>query len=95
MVDEKFGVRDDGVITSGVPLTIWRGATQALDRGFSNSYEAKRGGVESWRIDVTPLSEDSKEVGSGEESAGEVCCGVRNDNKLGNARDVCIPFVRA
>lgn len=33
MVDEKFGVRDDGVITSGVPLTIWRGATQALDRG--------------------------------------------------------------
>lgn len=32
MVDEVFGVRDDGVITLVVPLTIWRGATQALDR---------------------------------------------------------------
>ena len=32
MVDEVLGLRDDGVITLVVPLTIWRGATQALDR---------------------------------------------------------------
>lgn len=33
MVDEAFCVRDEGVITLVVPLTIWRGATQALNRG--------------------------------------------------------------
>lgn len=32
MVDEVLGVRDAGIITLVVPLTIWRGATQALDR---------------------------------------------------------------
>lgn len=33
MVEEVFGVRDDGFNVLVVPLTIWRGATQALDRG--------------------------------------------------------------
>lgn len=33
MADEVFGVRDDGFTALVVPLIIWRGATQALDRG--------------------------------------------------------------
>lgn len=33
MADEVLSVRDDGAITLVVPLTIWRGATWALDRG--------------------------------------------------------------
>lgn len=33
MVEEVFGVRDDGFDLLVVLLAIWRGATQALDRG--------------------------------------------------------------
>lgn len=33
MDDEVCGVRDDRVVTLGLPLIICRGATQALDRG--------------------------------------------------------------
>lgn len=87
MVEEVFGVRDDGFSLLVVALAaIWRGATQALDRGqFSILL-----GVVVVRVDpVSQLSQEEIQVTTGkalfaesskkwrvqERTRGIPCCG--------------------
>lgn len=88
MDDDVFGLRDDGIITLWAPLTTWRGATQALDRGeffillgstvftayTDVQYNKKQVRAVSTDEPMAPLSESSREAASGEENAG---CNLR------------------